>query len=54
MKSPCPFCTTRGALLVNTLAYARVDKYPVTPGHPRGGVRGVIPGKQHYESQTAE
>jgi diadenosine tetraphosphate (Ap4A) HIT family hydrolase len=30
---PCPFCSTDGALLANVLAYARSDKYPVTPGH---------------------
>ena len=99
---PCPFCSTDGALLVNSLAYVRPDKFPVAPGHlliiplrhepdflairteelaavwalvceaagqtvghahlhliprcrgdsdnPRGGVRGVIPAKQHYES----
>ncbi len=33
MKSPCPFCDTHGALLANTLAYVRADKYPVTAGH---------------------
>jgi diadenosine tetraphosphate (Ap4A) HIT family hydrolase len=48
-------------VLANERAYARFDKYPVTPGHlllipryggdtpnPRGGVRGVIPEKQSY------
>ncbi len=29
----CPFCATEGAVLGNDLAYARLDKYPVTPGH---------------------
>jgi diadenosine tetraphosphate (Ap4A) HIT family hydrolase len=122
----CPFCKTDGAVLENMLAYARLDKFPVTPGHlliiprrheanffatrsdeleaiwalveeakalldnkfnpdgynlgvnvgatagqtiahahlhvipryrgdvdqPRGGVRGVNPGKQQYEQQT--
>lgn len=33
MKSPCPFCNTHDALLVNSLAYVRADKYPVSPGH---------------------
>ncbi|MGH7069509.1 MAG: HIT family protein [Acetobacteraceae bacterium] len=33
MKSPCPFCSTHDALLVNGLAYVREDKYPVSPGH---------------------
>ena len=31
--SPCPFCSTDNALLRNSLAYARLDKNPVTPGH---------------------
>lgn len=30
---PCPFCTLEGAVLTSALAYARFDKYPVTPGH---------------------
>jgi diadenosine tetraphosphate (Ap4A) HIT family hydrolase len=30
---PCPFCSTDEALLINSLAYVRPDKYPVTPGH---------------------
>lgn len=29
----CPFCDTADAVLENALAYARFDKYPVTPGH---------------------
>jgi diadenosine tetraphosphate (Ap4A) HIT family hydrolase len=29
----CPFCATAEAVLSNTLAYARFDKYPVNPGH---------------------
>lgn len=33
MKAPCPFCRSDDALLANTLAYVRPDKYPVTPGH---------------------
>ena len=33
MKTPCPFCRTDEAVLANTLAYARLDKFPVTPGH---------------------
>src|ERR1035441_7040854 len=32
-SSPCPFCSTDGALLTNSLAYVRPDKYPVTRGH---------------------
>jgi diadenosine tetraphosphate (Ap4A) HIT family hydrolase len=57
----CPFCSAEEAVLANERAYARFDKYPVTPGHlllipryggdtpnPRGGVRGVIPEKQSY------
>ncbi len=30
---PCPFCSTDGALLINSLAYVRPDKFPVGPGH---------------------
>lgn len=33
MKGNCPFCSTEDTLLANTLAYARPDKFPVTPGH---------------------
>jgi diadenosine tetraphosphate (Ap4A) HIT family hydrolase len=33
VKTPCPFCRTDEAVLANTLAYARLDKFPVTPGH---------------------
>jgi diadenosine tetraphosphate (Ap4A) HIT family hydrolase len=33
VKAACPFCSTDDALLANTLAYARLDKFPVTPGH---------------------
>ena len=35
MKNPsqCPFCSTDGALLINSLAYVRPDKFPVAPGH---------------------
>ena len=33
MTSPCPFCDTHDSLLVNPLAYVRLDKYPVTRGH---------------------
>ena len=29
----CPFCDADDAVLENTLAYARFDKYPVNPGH---------------------
>ena len=29
----CPFCTDDEAVLRNHLAYARFDKFPVTPGH---------------------
>lgn len=29
----CPFCSSRDAVLGNALAYARYDKFPVTPGH---------------------
>jgi diadenosine tetraphosphate (Ap4A) HIT family hydrolase len=29
----CPFCVRAGIVLQNDLAYARYDKYPVTPGH---------------------
>jgi diadenosine tetraphosphate (Ap4A) HIT family hydrolase len=29
----CPFCAAEGAFLGNELAYARYDRYPVTPGH---------------------
>jgi diadenosine tetraphosphate (Ap4A) HIT family hydrolase len=29
----CPFCAAEGAVLGNELAYARYDRYPVTPGH---------------------
>lgn len=29
----CPFCITDDAVLANRLAYARLDKFPVTPGH---------------------
>jgi len=29
----CPFCDTADAVLSSELAYARFDKYPVTPGH---------------------
>jgi len=32
---PCPFCSTKDALLTNALAYVRQDKYPVTTGHVR-------------------
>jgi diadenosine tetraphosphate (Ap4A) HIT family hydrolase len=31
--SACPFCRSDDALLANTLAYVRLDKNPVTPGH---------------------
>jgi len=31
---PCPFCAADGdVVLRNSHAYARYDKYPVTPGH---------------------
>lgn len=33
MESPCPFCSTHDALLVNGLAYVLRDTYPVSPGH---------------------
>jgi diadenosine tetraphosphate (Ap4A) HIT family hydrolase len=33
LKTTCPFCRTGDTLLANTLAYARADKFPVTPGH---------------------
>jgi diadenosine tetraphosphate (Ap4A) HIT family hydrolase len=33
VKRPCPFCRTDEALLTNALAYARLDKFPVSPGH---------------------
>lgn len=29
----CPFCNSDGMLFENDLAYARMDKYPVSPGH---------------------
>jgi diadenosine tetraphosphate (Ap4A) HIT family hydrolase len=29
----CAFCSQDGAILRNNLAYARLDKYPVTSGH---------------------
>ncbi len=29
----CPFCIQDEEVLSNPLAYARFDKYPVTPGH---------------------
>lgn len=29
----CPFCDATDPLLANELAYARFDRYPVTPGH---------------------
>lgn len=29
----CPFCEILEAVLGNDLAYARYDKFPVTPGH---------------------
>ncbi len=29
----CPFCGAEGVVLGNELAYARYDRYPVTPGH---------------------
>jgi diadenosine tetraphosphate (Ap4A) HIT family hydrolase len=29
----CPFCVLTGAVLENALAYARYDKFPVSPGH---------------------
>jgi diadenosine tetraphosphate (Ap4A) HIT family hydrolase len=29
----CPVCSAAGATLSNPLAYARFDRYPVTPGH---------------------
>lgn len=32
-RESCPFCRTDEALLANSLAYARLDKFPVTPGH---------------------
>ena len=31
--SPCRFCSAADALLANSLAYVRPDKYPVMPGH---------------------
>jgi diadenosine tetraphosphate (Ap4A) HIT family hydrolase len=31
--SPCPSCSIDDALLANSLAYVRPDKYPVTQGH---------------------
>ncbi|HTT13927.1 MAG TPA: HIT family protein [Burkholderiaceae bacterium] len=31
--SQCPFCSPDGSVLRNCLAYARFDRYPVTPGH---------------------
>lgn len=33
MKENCPFCSIEDTLLANSLAYARADKFPVTPGH---------------------
>jgi len=33
ISKECPFCSRAGALLENGIAYARYDKYPVTPGH---------------------
>jgi diadenosine tetraphosphate (Ap4A) HIT family hydrolase len=33
VTAACPFCNHDNALLANRLAYARPDKYPVTPGH---------------------
>jgi diadenosine tetraphosphate (Ap4A) HIT family hydrolase len=32
-QESCPFCRTDEALLANSLAYARLDTFPVTPGH---------------------
>ena len=32
-KPLCPFCRPDEAVLANSLAYARLDKFPVTPGH---------------------
>lgn len=32
-ESNCVFCAVEDAVLQNGLAYARFDKYPVTPGH---------------------
>ena len=29
----CPFCSDEDAVIGNAQAYARFDKYPVTPGH---------------------
>lgn len=29
----CPFCRSGDAVLGNALAYARFDKFPVSPGH---------------------
>ena len=31
--SECPFCHAEGAVLANSLAYARFDIYPVARGH---------------------
>lgn len=32
-EAACPFCTAEEMLCRNALAYARLDKYPVNPGH---------------------
>ncbi len=29
----CPFCEAEGEVLGNELAYAKFDRYPVSPGH---------------------
>jgi len=29
----CPFCSSQGAILANSLAYVLPDRHPVTPGH---------------------
>lgn len=31
--SDCPFCESAEPVLSNALAYARFDRYPVSPGH---------------------
>ena len=31
--SDCPFCDNAESVLSNTLAYARFDRFPVSPGH---------------------
>lgn len=46
----CPFCSSSNVILQNELAYAKYDRYPVTPGHIL-----IIP-KRHFPDffQTTE